>query len=554
MEINVPALEKGEKVFFNLSRNEKRALCEFQSDVNTIVVPADKNLGLCLINKQDYINRIFMELEKSTDSFLICPLAEATLNETRITNFNEIQQSTLQYIQKEIGGTNIMNYIMEPFRNELKICQLQGLPKLHKPGKKMRLVFNLAGHPCQNLQKFLAKSIDHIVLKFPTLLTNVLELLHDLKDREFNGEETLTIADISNFFPNVDLKYAIDTALQFIKEDSTMHIFGKRYPSESGKAFQVQHWRQLFELAFKNIEFMFNEIIYLQVKGVPIGSSCGPQLANLALHNHIKPKIGKLARLLGTVCFKIYFDDLFAIFECTDQFMIRQLINNLLERSPNRFDEDSFIFMQIKDLVHKPIAYLDIELYAVKQENNKYKLLHRVYTKPCGVYQYVPWRSAHPPATKRGIIKGECIRRMRLCSTLQDWTTTKIDLKKKLINRGYPESVINNIQSSFKFEDANQLRMVTTMKILDRRRNSVFPWAGFPQPTTTVMKIPFVIKYDPRHLRNLKNIKMALQEKENEIMAENEMKELQVILAFKTGKRLGNVLKIKSKGSENSSI
>lgn len=40
------------------------------------------------------------------------------------------------------------------------------------------------------------------------------------------------------------------------------------------------------------------------------------------------------------------------------------------------------------------MAFLDVELNATKQENGMFKPMHRVYTKPIGAYQNVPWRSS----------------------------------------------------------------------------------------------------------------------------------------------------------------
>lgn len=239
-----------------------------------MVIEADKNLGLTVIKKAEYNLRVFKELNNAPDSYEPIQLDLATLMENRKSDFQKLCNSTLNRLREDIGGSKITKFIMDPFNGPLKICKLFGLPKLHKPGDRMRLMFPMTGHPCSNLHKFLAKSIEHFVLKFPYLLTNVLELIHNIKPMEFSGEEFLTIADIANFFPTVDLQFAITQSTTRIVEDIAMHIFGLKDPSPKGLVLQRRYWNNLFQVAFKNIEFQFDNQLFLQKKGVPIGSSC----------------------------------------------------------------------------------------------------------------------------------------------------------------------------------------------------------------------------------------------------------------------------------------
>lgn len=94
----------------------------------------------------------------------------------------------------------------------------------------------------------------------------------------------------------------------------------------------------------------------------------------------------------------------------------------------------------IKDLEKTPMTFLNVEFYSVRDTTIEGNFISkaRVYTKLIGTYQYVPWRSSHPPGVKKGIIKGELSRRLRLCSSEYDWITTCHDLKSKLSSRGYP--------------------------------------------------------------------------------------------------------------------
>lgn len=57
--LQLPVLGNPKRVMLNMTRTEKQALRVFQANSNLIVVSTDKNLGLAIIEEQEYRQRIW---------------------------------------------------------------------------------------------------------------------------------------------------------------------------------------------------------------------------------------------------------------------------------------------------------------------------------------------------------------------------------------------------------------------------------------------------------------------------------------------------------------
>ena len=72
------------------------------------------------------------------------------------------------------------------------------------------------------------------------------------------------------------------------------------------------------------------------------------------------------------------------------------------------------------------------------------KLSTDVYHKPIGAYQYLNFRSCHPPHVKKGIPYSQTSRLKRICDLEDKFGKGLVDLKGFLVNRGYKEDFVNS--------------------------------------------------------------------------------------------------------------
>lgn len=332
------------------------------------------------------------------------------------------------------------------------------------------------------------------------------------------------------------------------KKDPHMRIF----PNSSS-------WESLIRIAHDKLEFEFERNLFEQATGVPIGSPSGPEIAIITLHATLQQTWNKLLEFEPDYA-RMYFDDFFRLF--TKQFLSKEEVTTKIHQlvahmSCFKFDNDSFRISRIKELSKKPFEFFDIEIYAIQLTEDLYMLKQRVYTKPMGAYQYVPWTSAHPPATKKAIINSELSRRIRLSSSLEDWKATRNDLFTKLKRRRYPDRVLKEYTNKFEYNSFHPLRHSSIEKILNYRKKNKFPWRINRELVTPhdSVKIPLIIMYNPRVLYSTKENKARVEERLEEFINQGVMehlKEVRVTTTFKIGLRLLRLLQKKSSAVQGS--
>lgn len=176
--------------------------------------------------------------------------------------------------------------------------------------------------------------------------------------------------------------------------------------------------------------------------------------------------------------------------------------------------------------------------------NDTIKLEFGVYTKPLGTYQYIPWTSAHPPATKHALPGCELKRRLRLCTTGEKYRDTTTDWLHKFRNRGYPETVLQKALKENPFGSRDRHR-ATIKRRLTLQQIKEHSFSGKPNRETRrhdVLTVFLKGQYDPRTLHNRKSTRKYLEDYVNA----KTNRETKAINAFSKDK---NLLQTLNKGS-----
>ena len=80
----------------------------------------------------------------------------------------------------------------------------------------------------------------------------------------------------------------------------------------------------------------------------------------------------------------------------------------------------------------------------------------RTHFKPTETFQYTFFTTCHPPGAKKGFVKGEALRLLRTNSSIKTFEENITTFKKHLLERGYPQNLINNTISKVKFQERTQ--------------------------------------------------------------------------------------------------
>ena len=79
------------------------------------------------------------------------------------------------------------------------------------------------------------------------------------------------------------------------------------------------------------------------------------------------------------------------------------------------------------------------------------------YAKPLSKYLYVPFASFHPRHTKKGLIRGELTRLIRLSSTHEAYLEARRAFYQHLRDRGYPRMFIVRIFNSIAWSERRRM-------------------------------------------------------------------------------------------------
>jgi hypothetical protein len=124
-----------------------------------------------------------------------------------------------------------------------------------------------------------------------------------------------------------------------------------------------------------------------------------------------------------------------------------------------------------------------------------------VFQKSMNMYQYIPWKSAHPKHCRRGLIIGELKRYVLRESTQQGFNSICIAFFRRLRARGYPRDFILRVMREVKYSDRESLLV----------RSASRP----PLDVATPRVLPFVSNYHPSldsvHWRDIFHIPPTLQ-------------------------------------------
>ena len=93
------------------------------------------------------------------------------------------------------------------------------------------------------------------------------------------------------------------------------------------------------------------------------------------------------------------------------------------------------------------IVFLDTEVFKGPRFITDKILDDQTHFKPTKTFQYTHFSSCHPLSIKKGFVKGEALSLVRTNSVKKSFEFKKLQFLTRLLERGYPESFAEDIQS-----------------------------------------------------------------------------------------------------------
>ena len=173
------------------------------------------------------------------------------------------------------------------------------------------------------------------------------------------------------------------------------------------------------------------------------------------------------------------------------------------------------------EISDKETTFLDTYIYKGERFERDAILDVRTHFKPTETFQYTHFASCHPQGVKKGFIKGEALRLLRTNSSKLIFEEKITNFKAHLLQRGYPEDLINTTLSEVNFKDR---KLALQQK-----------------PKTNQRILPFVTQYQPSVL-NLKQIHIKNSHLIEQQPLLSEIYKEPPLVSYKRGRLLKDIL------------
>lgn len=429
----------------NISANDLKDLLGLLKDNQILAVPADKNLGLCLVTLEWYMETGLKLLQN------------ASYTE------EEPDHDKLQLVYREVisNGRSFLTkqqhtWLKQPLVEErVKVPTLKVIPKIHKLPLSAQPIVPTFDTLLEHASVWVDYQLKPWLQKFPWILPDSKTFCRRLMDLKLpRGKELwLVTGDVVAMYPNIPMEDGICQIARMLRS-SAMEF----HDLDEAATLKIKSRKELVILLLRlvlNFNYVrFSNMTFRQIIGTVMGTACAPTYANLFL---AVLEVAPLAELKDIILFYARFiDDGFAIIQGTIEDVQRfqkrfgELHPNLrMEWTQSRYrlpflDVEVSLEVAPGPLIHSP----------------QYEIVTRVFQKALNAYLYIPWNSCHSNDSKRAWVKGELIQYIRISSRIEDFAKIRKEFGIRLHARGYPGRWLENVfeEVSYRMERPKALQ------------------------------------------------------------------------------------------------
>ena len=263
----VNAINANNAITHNLTKEQFRAMMRIKKYQDIVITSSDKGNKTVVLNKQDYLTKIY-DILSDTSVY-----EEISQDNTR-TIANKLISLLKTY--KKQGFINQWQYKnLYPVNFDIPI--VYALIKVHKPNCPARLICPYFQHPLSKLAKYLSDLISPTIRKSQFSIRDSAQFSKDVQAVNLTRNDIMISLDIVNLFTNIPITETIEIIKNNLTNDKDFNIDSQ---------FDINEITKLIKFCMASTTFLFNEKYYSQKTGAPMGSNLSPIVAEV-LVSHI---------------------------------------------------------------------------------------------------------------------------------------------------------------------------------------------------------------------------------------------------------------------------
>ena len=386
-------------------------LRDLSKKTNIVVSRPDKGNGVVILNKTDYVAKM-----------------KNILNDP--VNFEKISDNIYKIVTKLEDKNNHLvdnlfkkKCISEDQKNKLRSTGSQpgiiyGLPKIHKKDTPLRPILSTIGTPNYNMSKFLVTKLAHLA-ESDLMVKDSFSFVNEIRSIDNNNYHMASF-DIRSLFTNIPLNETCDIILEKIFCSCDVY-----------DGFSKQDMKKMLDNCVKNNLFIFDEELYFQKDGAPMGGCVSPTLANIFLSCCENKWLSECPVDFKPVLFRRYVDDIFLLFRSkTHVIPFLEYLNSKHPRIKFTYENE----------LSNSLPFLDVQV--VKSDKC---FETSTYYKPTHTGLGLKFNSSITDTYKTGLIKCLVSRAYKINSSYTNFLSEVNDLRKYFLKNSYPLRIINKI-------------------------------------------------------------------------------------------------------------
>ena len=431
----------------------------------------DKNLGGEIVDKT-FHNTVCLEELTSTDDY-----TELHISETdRLVILHNFQRTILSLMNSTFIDIKhpIYKYLLQCQITTAAFSYTYPLYKVHKEGPlKIRLICATnVKHMLYHCAKFLHLQLyPTLELMCPFLVKNSKQAITTLDSLTFPPQMIIVASDVVRMYPTIIIEQAIDSLVAYLA----------LYEFKTKKTINYKKLIIDITILVLNNNYLYFSTLptpelpqiicrfFHQIKGLPIGSSCTPTIANIfmcmielkairsAIDTHIPPPLFYL-RIL---------DDIIAGYTSTEHSInYSALLQHVSLEYTYESDLNSNIFM-------------DIIIYKGRDYALTGKLSTCIFQKLTNKFTFMRPDSLIPEHIIRNFITSELKRIRLLCSNDEEYAHFTCVFYHRLRHRTYSIRFLNTIFDDFSISRSDLLQQHSSVKQNSDCTYLVLPFTPF---------------------------------------------------------------------------